>query len=55
MTPQLSDKATLTTSVDLTKNQVTETRRILREMNDKADRAIDANAVASTPLTLKKY
>jgi hypothetical protein len=30
------------------------TRRVLREMNDKADRAIDTQAAASTPMTPKK-
>ena len=35
-------------------DQVTETRRLLREMNDKADRAIDAQVAASTPMTPKK-
>jgi hypothetical protein len=39
MTP--SNKAALTTPVDHAKDQVAETRRILREMNDKADAAID--------------
>jgi hypothetical protein len=50
----MSTKAALTTPVDPTKNQLTESRRILAEMNDKADRAIDAQAAASTPMTPKK-
>ncbi|MGB8235315.1 MAG: hypothetical protein WCF35_05605 [Pseudolabrys sp.] len=37
----MSSKAALTTPVDPAKDQVEETRRVLREMNDRADRAID--------------
>jgi hypothetical protein len=33
--------ATLSKSVDPKKDQVDETRRVLREMNDRAERAID--------------
>jgi len=36
------------------KDQVATTRNVLREMNDKADRAIDTQAAASTPMTPKK-
>ena len=54
MTTQVSNKTTLTTPVDLAKDQVATTRRVLREMNDKADRAIDTQAAGSTPMTPKK-
>ena len=47
MTPQISNKAALTIPVDPATDQVTKTRRVLREMNDKADAAIDAQAAAS--------
>ena len=50
----MSTKATLTAPVDPAKNQVATSRRILKEMNDKADRAIDTQALASTPMTPKK-
>jgi hypothetical protein len=50
----MSTKAALTTPVDPAKDQVATTRRVLREMNDKADRAIDTQAAASTPTTPKK-
>jgi hypothetical protein len=50
MTTQASNKAALTTPVDPAKDQVAETRRVLREMNDKADAAIDAQVAASTPM-----
>ena len=49
MTQQVSNKATLTTSVDLKKDQVEEIRRVLREMWDKADRAIDEQTGRSAP------
>jgi hypothetical protein len=49
MTQQASNNATLTTAVDPAKDQVAETRRVLREMNDKADRAIDEQTVGATP------
>jgi hypothetical protein len=35
-------------------DQVAETRRVLREMNDKADRAIDDHAARSTPMMPNK-
>jgi hypothetical protein len=54
MTPLVSNKAALTTPVDPAKDQVTQTRRVLREMNDKADRAIDDQAARSTPMTPRK-
>jgi hypothetical protein len=47
MTQQVSNKATL--EVDMTKDQVVETRRVLREMWDKADRAIDEQTRRSMP------
>jgi hypothetical protein len=50
----MSTKAALTSPIDPTKNQVTESRRILAEMNDKADRVIDAQVAASTPMASKK-
>jgi hypothetical protein len=40
--------------VDPAKDQVATTRRVLREMNDQAERAIDPQAAASTPMTPKK-
>jgi hypothetical protein len=54
MTPQVSNKAVLTTPVDPAKDQVAETRRVLREMNDKADRAIDDQVARSTPMMPRK-
>ena len=48
MTQQVNNKATLTTPVDLKKDQVDETRRVLEEMWDKADRAIDEQTGRST-------
>jgi hypothetical protein len=53
MMPQVSN-ATLTTPVDPVKDQVAETRRVLREMNDKADRIIDQQVAASTPMMPRK-
>jgi hypothetical protein len=53
MTPQVSN-ASLTTPVDPAKDQVAESRRVLREMNGRADRAIDGQAARSTPMTPKK-
>lgn len=41
MTSQTPTNAKLVTPVDPKKDQVEETRRVLREMNDRADRAID--------------
>jgi hypothetical protein len=35
-------------------DQVTATRRTLKEMNDAADRAIDEQVARSTPMTPKK-
>lgn len=49
-----SNKAALTTPVDLAKDQVTKTRLVLREMNDKADRAIDEQSGRSTPMVPRK-
>ena len=54
MTQQVTNKAALTTPADPAKGQVAETRRILREMNDKADRAIDEQTACSTPMTPRK-
>ena len=36
------------------KDQVAETRRVLREMNDAADRVIDEQVARSTPMTPTK-
>jgi hypothetical protein len=36
------------------KDQVAETRRVLKEMNDAANRAIDDQVAASSPMTPKK-
>ena len=49
MTQQVNNKATLKTPVDPKKDQVDETRRVLEEMWDKADRAIDEQTGRSTP------
>jgi hypothetical protein len=46
--------STKTAPVDPTKDQVAESRRVLREMNDKADRAIDEQVARSTPMMPKK-
>jgi hypothetical protein len=53
MTPQVAN-ATLITPVNPAKDQVAETRRVLREMNDKADRAIDETVARSTPMMPRK-
>jgi hypothetical protein len=47
---QVTNKTALIRPADMTKDQVTETRRVLREMNDKADRAIDDQVARSTPM-----
>ena len=49
MTQRINDKAALTTPVDMKKDQVEETRRVLEEMWGKADRAIDEQTGRSTP------
>ena len=36
------------------KDQVAETRKLLNEMNDRAERAIDEQVAASTPMTPRK-
>ena len=54
MTQQVSNKAALTTPVNPTKDQVIESRRVLKEMNDKADRAIDEQSARSTPMMPRK-
>jgi hypothetical protein len=36
------------------KDQLAESRRVLKEMNDKADRAADEQVARSTPMTPKK-
>ena len=41
MTNQTKPDATLSTPVDMKKDQVEQTRRVLQEMNDRANRAID--------------
>jgi|PersoiStandDraft_1058852.scaffolds.fasta_scaffold257437_1 hypothetical protein len=50
----MSNKATLITPVDPTKDQLAESRRVLKEMNDKADRAADDQAARSTPMMPRK-
>jgi hypothetical protein len=50
MTPQ-ANKAAGATSLTPGKDQVTETRRVLQEMNDAANRAIDDQVARSTPMT----
>jgi hypothetical protein len=49
MTSQIPTNAKLVTPVDPEKDQVEETRRVLREMWDKADRAIDEQTGRSAP------
>jgi hypothetical protein len=41
MTRQIKTHATLSSPIDMKKDQVEETRRFLGEMNDKAERFID--------------
>jgi hypothetical protein len=53
MTNEVSNKAALITLVDPKSDQVAETRRVLKEMNDKADRAVDTQVARSTPMTPK--
>ena len=54
MTKQLDNRAALIKPADMTKDQVTETRRILREMNEKAERAVDDQVARSTPMSPRK-
>ena len=54
MTNQVSNRAALITPADPTKDQVIESRRVLQEMNDKADRAADDQVARSTPMTPRK-
>jgi hypothetical protein len=49
-----SNTGTERTPIDPKKDQVSETRRVLREMNDAADLAIDKQVARSTPVTPKK-
>ena len=49
-----SNKVALITPVDPKKDQVTETRRVLREMNAAADFAIDEQVAPFEPMTPKK-
>ena len=49
MTQQVDNKATLTTPVDLKKDQVDVTRRVLEAMWGKSDTAIDEQTGRSTP------
>jgi hypothetical protein len=49
-----SNKAALIIPADPNKDQVSETRRVLREMNDASDRAIDEQVARSTPMTKRK-
>ena len=43
-----TNKAALITPVDPKNDQLAQTRRVLREMNDAADRAIDDQVARST-------
>jgi hypothetical protein len=54
MTVQLGNRAALITPADMTKDHVTETRRVLQEMMDKANSAIDDQVARSTPTTPKR-
>jgi hypothetical protein len=54
MTPQVNNKAALITPADPSKDQVAETRRVLRQMWAKADAAIDDQTSRSTPMTPRK-
>jgi hypothetical protein len=54
MTKEMTNKAALMTSFDPKGDQVADTRRLLKEMNDKADRAVDDQVARSTPMTPKK-
>jgi len=54
MTNQASNKSALITPADPAKDQVSEARRILAEMNTKADLAADDQVARSTPMTPKK-
>ena len=47
-----TDKPTNANTVP--KDQVAESRRMLKEMNDAADRAADEQVARSTPMTPKK-
>jgi hypothetical protein len=47
MTQPAYNKAALIRPPDMTTDQVTETRRVLQEMNDKAERAIDDQTARS--------
>jgi hypothetical protein len=49
MTRETKTDARLSTPVDPKKDQVDETRRVLREMWDKADRAIDEQTARTAP------
>ena len=49
MTSQTNPDATLSKPVDPKKDQVDEIRRVLREMWDKADRAIDEQTARMAP------
>jgi hypothetical protein len=48
MTRQIKTDATLSTPVDPKKDQVDESRRVLREMWDRANRVIDEQTGRST-------
>jgi len=54
MINQMTNKAALITPADPTKDQMIESRRVLQEMNDKADRAADDQAARSTRMTPRK-
>jgi hypothetical protein len=50
----MSNKAAQVTPVDPKKDQLAESRRVLKEMNDKADRAADEQVARSTPMMPNK-
>ena len=51
MTAPMSNRSALIKPADPKKDQVDETRRVLNEMNQKADRMIDNQVARSTPMT----
>ena len=51
MTQPMSNKSACIKPADPKKDQVTEMRRVLKEMNEKVDRTIDDQVARSTPMT----
>ncbi len=54
MTQQVGKGAARIRPADMAKDQVTETRRVLQEMNERAERAIDDQVARSTPMAPKR-